>query len=85
MNTMAVSWNQVCVQISAKEKNYDCCALLIFVVLMLGLNGSIDRLAMASIIFWHAHVLIREDGHVLRRVLGFEVEGQGKIGRPTRT
>ena len=31
------------------------------------------------------HVLRREDGHVLRRALEFEVEGQRKKGRPKRT
>ena len=27
----------------------------------------------------------REDGHILRRAFDFEVEGQGKKGRPKRT
>ena len=31
------------------------------------------------------HVLRREDGHVLRRALEFEVVGQRKKGRPNRT
>ena len=35
--------------------------------LMLGLNESIDQLAVASSAHWHCHVLRREDGHVLRR------------------
>ena len=30
-------------------------------------------------------MLRREDGHVLRRALNFEVEGQRKKGRPKRT
>ena len=29
-------------------------------------------------------MLRREDGHVLRRALDFEVEGQRKTGRPMR-
>ena len=33
----------------------------------------------------YVHVLRREDGHVLRRALEFEVEGQRKKGRPKRT
>ena len=31
------------------------------------------------------HVLRNEDGHVLRRALDFEVEGQGRKGRPNKT
>ena len=34
---------------------------------------------------WYGHVLRREDGHVLRRALIFEVGGQRKIERPKRT
>ena len=34
---------------------------------MLGLNETIDQLAMASSVRWYDHVLRREDGHVLRR------------------
>ena len=52
---------------------------------MLGLNETIDQLAMANSVHWHCHVLRREDGHVLRRALDFEVEGQKKKGRPKRT
>ena len=36
-------------------------------VLMLGLNETIDQLAMANSVRWDGHVLRREDGHVLRR------------------
>ena len=43
---------------------------------MLGLNETIDQLAMANGVHWYGHVLRREDGHVLRRALDFEVEGQ---------
>ena len=40
---------------------------------------------MANSIHWYGHVLRREDGPVLRRALGFEVEGEGKKGRPKRS
>ena len=30
---------------------------------------------MANSVHWYGHVLRREDGHVLRRALDFEVEG----------
>ena len=39
---------------------------------MLGLNETIDQLAMANSVCWY--------GHVLRRALDFEVEGQWKKG-----
>ena len=40
---------------------------------------------MANSVRWYGHVLRREDGYVLRRVLDFEVEGQRKKVRPKRT
>ena len=52
---------------------------------MLGLNEIIDQLAMANSVCWYGHVLRKEDGHVLRRALYFEVEGQRKKGRPNWT
>ena len=44
---------------------------------MLGLNKTIDQLTMINSVCWH--------GHILRRALNFEVEGQRKKGRPKRT
>ena len=44
---------------------------------MLGLNETIDQLAMANSIRWHGHALRRKEGHVLR-ALDHEVEGQRK-------
>ena len=52
---------------------------------MLGLNETIDQLAIANSVCWHGHVVRREDGHFLRRALDFEVEGQRKKWRPKRT
>ena len=52
---------------------------------MLGLNETIDQLAMANSVHWLGHVLRREGGHVLRRALDLEVEGQRKKWRPKRT
>ena len=40
------------------------------------------QLSIANSVCWYGHVLWREDGHVLRRALDFEVEGQRKKGRP---
>ena len=48
---------------------------------MFGLNESIDQLAMANSVHWYSHVLMREDGHVLRRALQLEVEIGKKRGQ----
>ena len=52
---------------------------------LLGLDGTIDQLAMASSVCWHGHVFRRADVHVFRMAFHFEIEGQGKKGRPKRT
>ena len=52
---------------------------------MLDLKETIDQLAMANSVCRHGHVLRREDGHVLRKALDFEVDGQRKKGRMKRT
>ena len=49
------------------------------------MNETIDHLAMANSVHWNGHVLRRDDGHILRRALDFEVEGQRKKGKPMRT
>ena len=66
------------VQLKDRKRSMD----LIF---MLGLNETMDQLAMANSVPWYGHVLRREDGHVLRRSLDVEVEGQGIKWRPKRT
>ena len=43
---------------------------------MVRLNETMDRLGMASSVSWYGHVLRREDGHVLKKALDLEVEGQ---------
>ena len=40
---------------------------------------------MANSVCWCGNVLRREDGHVLRRALDLEAEGQRKKGRPKRS
>ena len=42
---------------------------------VLGLIETTHQLTMASSMCWYGCVLRREDGHVLRRALEFEVEG----------
>ena len=54
-------------------------------MLVLGLNETIDQLTMANSVHWCDHVLRREDGHVLRRASYFEVEGKRKKGKLKRT
>ena len=66
------------VQFKHKKRSMD----LMFI---LGLNENIDQLAMANSVRWYGNVLRREDDHILRRALNFEVEGQRKKGRPKRT
>ena len=51
---------------------------------MLGLNETMDQLAMANSVCWYGYVLRREDDHVLRSGLDFEVECQWKKGRLQR-
>ena len=53
-------------------------------VFMLCLNEIMDQLSMANSVHWYGHKLRREDDHVLRMALDFEVEGQRKNGRPKR-
>ena len=54
-------------------------------IFSLALSETMDWLAMANSVHWYGHVLRIEDGHVLRRALDFEVEGQSKKGRLKRT
>ena len=53
--------------------------------LMLGLNETVDQLAITISLCWYGHVLRRDDDHVLRRTLNFDFEDQRKKGRPKRT
>ena len=53
-----------------------------YLMFILGLNKTIDQLAMANSVHWHGYVLRRDDGHVLGRA--FDFEGQRKKGRPKR-
>ena len=66
------------VQLKDRKRSTD----LMFI---LCLSEIIDQLAMANSVRWHGHVVRREDGHVLRSTLDFEVEGQRKKVRPKRT
>ena len=41
-------------------------------------------MAKANGVRWYGHVLRRDDGHVLRKVLVFEVKGKRKQGHPKK-
>ena len=54
-------------------------------MLMLDLNETNDQLSMANSVHWYGHVLIREDGDILKMALDFEIEGKRKKGRLHKT
>ena len=45
---------------------------------MLGLKETVVQMAKANGVRWYGHVLRRDDGHVLRKLLEFEVKGKRK-------
>ena len=52
---------------------------------MLGLKETAVQMAKANGVRWYRHVLRRDDGHILRKALEFEVRGKRKPGRPKKT
>ena len=52
---------------------------------MLGLKETVVQMAKANGVRWYGHVLRRDDDHVLRKALEFEVKGKRKRGRPRKT
>ena len=50
-----------------------------------GFTEIMYALVMANSMHWYGDLLRREDGHVTRRALEFEVDGQKKKGRLKRT
>ena len=52
---------------------------------MLGLKETVVQMAKANGVGWYRHVLRRDDGHVLRKLLEFEVKGKTKQGRSKKT
>ena len=51
---------------------------------MLGLKETVVQMAKVNGVRWYGHVLRRDDGHVLRKVLEFEVKGKRKRGQPKK-
>ena len=47
-------------------------------MLIFGLIDRMHQFVMESNVCWYGYVLRREDGHVLRRALDFEVDGHRK-------
>ena len=52
---------------------------------MLGLKETVVQMAKANGVRWYGNVLRRDDGHVLRKALEFEVKGKRKCGQPKKT
>ena len=52
---------------------------------MLGLKETVVQMAKANGVRWYGHVLRRDDGLVLRKVLEFEVRGKRKPGQPMKS
>ena len=44
-----------------------------------------DQMAKVNGVRWYGYVLRRNDGHVLRKALEFEVKGKRKRGGPKKT
>ena len=51
---------------------------------MLGLKETVVQMTKANGVRWYGHVLRRDDGHLLRKALEFEVKGKRKRGRPRK-
>ena len=47
---------------------------------MLGLKETVVQMAKVNGVRWYGHVLRRDDGHVVRKALEFEVKGKMKQG-----
>ena len=52
---------------------------------MLGLKETAVQMVKANGVRWYKHVLRRDDGHVLRKALEFEVKGKRKQRQPRKT
>ena len=51
---------------------------------MLELKETVVQMAKANGVKWYRYVLRRDDGHVLRKALEFEVKGKTRRGRPRK-
>ena len=49
------------------------------------MKETVVQMEKANGVRWYGHVLRRDDGHVLRKALEFEVKGKRKRGRPKKT
>ena len=49
------------------------------------MKETVVQIAKANGVRWYGYVLRRDDGHVLRKALEFEVKGKGKRGQPKKT
>ena len=51
---------------------------------MLGFKETVVQMTKANGVRWYGHVLRRDDGHVLRKALEFEVKGKTVEARATK-
>ena len=51
---------------------------------MLGIKETVVQMSKENGVRWYGHVLRRDDRHVLRKVLEFEVKGKRKQGQPKK-
>ena len=52
---------------------------------ILGLKETVVQMAKVNGVRWYGHVSRRDDGHVLKKALEFEVKGKRKQGQPKKT
>ena len=50
-----------------------------------GLKETVVQMAKANGVRWYGHVLRRDDQHVFKKALEFEVKGKKKRGQPRKT
>ena len=50
-----------------------------------GIEGTVVQMAKTNGVRWYGRVLRRDDGHVLRKLLEFEMKGKRKRGQPKKT
>ena len=52
---------------------------------MLGLKETVVQMAKDNGVRWYGHVMRRDDGHIFRKALEFELKGKRKRERPKKT
>ena len=58
--------------------------MLVFFANYFSLKETVVQIAKANGVRWYKHVLSRDDGHVVKIALKFEVKGKRKQGQPKK-